>query len=221
MWEDQGRQGHGWFGTGTSDTTPDPGVRPATPDDLGRLIAQVAAQHLPRRDRHDFEEFTGQDSGKSLLEAMQVWAEASHLPPAAFRKLVVGPGLTAEGAASLQAMARTLADPSDPAAVAQAGIQLASALRTAGPNNLGYGLSYAQDTALDADANGLVPERVQVSPGTVEVRRPETPTASIGGQSKVECIASCSSYLERPLPFPGSDRNTWSFHRCVSRCMGT
>ena len=78
--------------------------------------------------------------------------------PPAFRKLVVGPGLTAEGAASLQAMARTLADPSDPAALAEAGPQLASALMTAGRGNATYGLSYAQGMALYADAKGLVPD---------------------------------------------------------------
>lgn len=49
-------------------------------------------------------------------------ADASHLFPAAFCKVVVGPGLTTEGAASLQAMTRTLADLSNPAAVADAGV---------------------------------------------------------------------------------------------------
>ena len=53
-----------------------------------------------------------------------MWAGASHLSPAVFRKIVVGPSLTAEGAAPLQPMACTLADPRDLAAVADAGVQL-------------------------------------------------------------------------------------------------
>ena len=162
MWEDQGRQDHG-CGNGTSGNVPDPSPPRATTNDLGRLIASAAVQHLPRYDRHQFEKFTGRDNGRSLLHAMQVWADASHLAPAAFHKLVVGRGLTAQGAASPQAMARTLADPSDPTALAQAGPQLASALMTAGRGNLAYGLSYAQDKALYADANGLVPERLQMA----------------------------------------------------------
>ena len=123
-------------------------------------------QHLPRRDHQQFETFTGRDSGKSLLKAMQVWAEASHLPSPAFRKLVVGRGLTIEGAASLQAMARTLADPRDPAALVQAGPQLAAALLTAGRGNVAYGLSYAQGIALYADAQGFVPDDPTRSPPT-------------------------------------------------------
>ena len=157
MWEDQGRQDHG-CGNGTSGNVPDPSPPRATTNDLGRLIAGAAVQHLPRYDRHQFEKFTGRDNGRSLLHAMQVWADASHLAPAAFHKLVVGRGLTAQGAASLQAMARTLADPNDPTALAQAGPQLASALMTAGRGNVAYGLSYAQDKALYANANGLVPD---------------------------------------------------------------
>ena len=101
MWEDQGRQDHG-CGNGTSGNVPDPAPPRATTEDLARLVVGAAMPHLPRHDRREVEAFTAQDGGKDLLAAMQVWADASHLDPAAFRTLVVGRGLTAEGAASLQ-----------------------------------------------------------------------------------------------------------------------
>jgi hypothetical protein len=35
-----------------------------------------------------------------------------------------------------------------------------------------------------------------------------------------ECIEKCYHLLERPLPYPWSDKNTWDFHRCINECMG-
>lgn len=34
------------------------------------------------------------------------------------------------------------------------------------------------------------------------------------------CVERCYHILERPLPFPGSDKNTSDFHKCVNECMG-
>ena|SRR5689334_8180013 len=38
--------------------------------------------------------------------------------------------------------------------------------------------------------------------------------------TRSDCIEKCYQILERWLPFPGSDRNTWDFHKCVTECMG-
>jgi hypothetical protein len=38
--------------------------------------------------------------------------------------------------------------------------------------------------------------------------------------SKSDCIEKCWRLLERILPHPGSDKNTWDFHKCVNECMG-
>lgn len=38
--------------------------------------------------------------------------------------------------------------------------------------------------------------------------------------SRSDCIEKCYHLLERILPFPGSDKNTWDFHKCVNECMG-
>ena len=36
---------------------------------------------------------------------------------------------------------------------------------------------------------------------------------------KSECIKECLWILDRPETRPGSDRNTWDFHKCVNVCM--
>ena len=136
--------------------------------------------------RTEFERFTGRDGGKTLLAAMRVWAEASHLPPATFRRLVVGPAMTEAGAAALQAMGRTLATPDDPAGLADAGPQLATALTQTGRNGLGYSLSYAQDKALYADANGLVPDCPAGKDGAVAA------TALAGGRPFVVTLPTAA-----------------------------
>lgn len=33
------------------------------------------------------------------------------------------------------------------------------------------------------------------------------------------CLDLCYRLLERPLS-PGSDRNTWDFHKCMNACLG-
>jgi hypothetical protein len=49
---------------------------------------------------------------------------------------------------------------------------------------------------------------------------PDTPAQDVAGsKAKDICIERCYRLLERRLPFPGSDKNLWDFHKCVNNCM--
>jgi hypothetical protein len=39
------------------------------------------------------------------------------------------------------------------------------------------------------------------------------------GEIREQCRDRCWRILERPLPSPGSDLNTWDFHKCVNECL--
>ena|SRR5215469_7546990 len=47
----------------------------------------------------------------------------------------------------------------------------------------------------------------------------DTQIAETRQERKNRCIEQCWRILERWLPRPGSDRNTWDFHQCVNDCM--
>lgn len=180
-WEDQGRQTHGWFGNGTSGTTAASTVPPPDEKEVAKQAARLALTRLPRRMRTDFEEFTGQDGGERMLEAMAIWADAAGMSPAAFSRTVVGPGVSKEGAAALQAMGQSLSDAgADPAAASAAGEHLATALLTMRPSSFSYDLCYAQDQAVYAAANGQVPDRpVPPSPPQAPQAQPPLPTITV------------------------------------------
>lgn len=76
--------------------------------------------------------------------------------------------------------------------------------------------------------SGRLPQSDQILwPGESASRRR---WPQVGGQdspslelaaSRSDCIEKCYHLLERALPFPGSDKNTWDFHKCVNECMAT
>lgn len=80
-WECQGRQEHGWFGTGTCDTGSvetqgDPRLRGPAPDDpVQRMIAVAhgAIGHLPERDRQQYSMWLEHRGKAELNQAMRNW----------------------------------------------------------------------------------------------------------------------------------------------------
>lgn len=65
--------------------------------------------------------------------------------------------------------------------------------------------------------SGFNPTRTQASGGIL--RGPiALDTKADTSAKKDHCIRICSPILDRSQP-PGSDRNTWDFHRCVNACM--
>jgi len=105
---------------------------------------------------------------------------------------------------------------------------------------LGYE-TYGLDGAMEiAAAMGLVPRRERSAPNPQrfswlqQTPRPilfarravmpsDTATTFPSPQlaaTKRECIEKCGQILERPLPAPGRDVNTWDFHKCVNGVYG-
>ncbi len=149
-WEDQGRQYHGWFGSGTSSGGDE--AAPAWPVDIAAVVAAGAAAYLPAGLRGAYEAHLERGGGRDLVRAIPIWAASSALDAATFRARMVGPAMGLTAAESLQAMARLAAAPGGPGDVRAASAHLASALEAGGENWL-YNLTYAKDMAVFAAAN--------------------------------------------------------------------
>lgn len=80
MWEDQGRQEHGWFGNGTSGNEPEAFSKA----DLAE-VAYASVPHLAAGDRARYEGWLHRGGMGALQDAMPVWADGSHMPPDTFR----------------------------------------------------------------------------------------------------------------------------------------
>ena len=165
-WEVQGRQYHQWFGHGTgngADVATAPG-----PGDVAGAVGSAAVAALGARGGA-LARVLAEGGARDLTQALPIWVASSGLAPERFRALLVGNGVGAAGAASLQAMARVLAGAGEgghEAAVAEAGRHLAAALGGEREGRWRYGLNYARDKAVYAAANGflsLVPPFTQTN----------------------------------------------------------
>jgi RHS repeat-associated protein len=86
--------------------------------------------------------------------------------------------------------------------------------------------AYVKNTPLlKTDRNGLA-----IDPKSFATPAPEFPHSAMPhgkvpngtGQycsSSQDCRDKCTPILERPLRFPGSDKNTWDYHKCYNKCM--
>ena len=170
-WEQQGRQYHGWFGTGTSGVDAAPMSRD-TFENRAFTVIRNAASFMPRGLAREYQAFVSRGSGESTLQAMEAWSAAAALPDDRFRKLVAGPDLSATAAASLQAMAREILPSGNTAAASR---HLAAAVMDGGRDNAIYRFAGAQYQAVYAEANGLLPEAppaAVAAPGDAEADRP-------------------------------------------------
>jgi hypothetical protein len=97
-WEDQGRQGHGWFGNGTAPATNSSSEgRAATMFDSANTAQRIdaivhsAVAHMPRGDRHRRSVAFDRSRLERLRTAMTAWMSARSLSQAAFRERFIGP----------------------------------------------------------------------------------------------------------------------------------
>ena len=153
-WEEQGRQYHGRFGSGTSGAAAAPGA-PQSADDHAATVVFGAAALMPLGLAREFQTFVSRGSGESTLQAMDAWAAAAALPGDQFRKLVAGPDMSPAATASLQAMAQEIATSGDMDAASR---HLAAAVMDGGRADAIYRFAGAQYRAAFAEANGLLPD---------------------------------------------------------------
>jgi hypothetical protein len=155
-WIYQGRQAHGWFGSGTApkDAAPEkPGNTPFNLANRVRWVAHGAVAEMPRAQRARFEARLGQGALKSLTEAMSAWVRSAGLDAESFRAHFL-PHAGARAAAQLQVVAAAVGYSSDlrPAMTA-----LAEAVQAIGPDNAPRVLAAAAARAANSAAPAAAP----------------------------------------------------------------
>ena len=74
---------------------------------------------------------------------------------------------------------------------------------------------------IDTDSSGLAKERPRAGESASSANRQgQTQMCQSSGRDYHDCVGECYHLLERPLPFPGSDKNTFDFFKCLNKCMG-
>jgi spore germination cell wall hydrolase CwlJ-like protein len=143
-WECQGRQYHGWFGSGTcADALDAPVLDPATVTD----VAYSAFGYLPQNQRRPYESWLRQGGLKQLASALPGWAAGSGLPRETFRERYFGEhgdGVVAAHAQDAGAELTGLGPRDDGRkARAAAGQSLASLVKAARPEAMGRVMAVA------------------------------------------------------------------------------
>jgi hypothetical protein len=156
-WVYQGRQAHGWFGTGTkpkpdNDTPPERDPADAAlfdPRNLGQRIdyaAYSAIGFADRQDRHHAAFNPDATARARLRNAMATWYGARRLSPDAFRERFLDPSASDKLVDRLRSAARLAAEARSHAELAQAGAALAGAMQRVA-SATGAGSSEAPRTA--------------------------------------------------------------------------
>ena len=108
-WVYQGRQAHGWFGSGTAPkaapaATPSGGA-PTSLAERVLWVAYGALAELPREQRARFETQLARGALDSLTTAMPAWIRSAGPDAESFRQHSFGPYSSAKASAQIQAVA--------------------------------------------------------------------------------------------------------------------
>ncbi len=151
-WECQGRQEHGWFGSGTCGGGADGGIDAAAV----AQVAYAAVGFLPVSQRGGYEGWLNRGGMGQLAATLPAWAAGADMTPEAFRETFFG----AEGSAAVAArahetgadLAAAMPGPAGDAARAWAGRPLAEMVQVVRPEALGRVMAVAQRRAAIAPA---------------------------------------------------------------------
>lgn len=152
-WQDQGRQQHGWFGSGTSGTEPETDTRAAAVK-----IGYAALSHLAAPHRGRYEGWLNRGGLAHIAAVLPGWRAGSSLSDARFHDVFIGP----QGAQSLAGPARkvglALAAPTPEPwdAVQSAGEHFADFVTAARPEAIGRVMASAAAQAETPAALNLV-----------------------------------------------------------------
>ncbi|HJS86306.1 MAG TPA: hypothetical protein VJ779_12675 [Acetobacteraceae bacterium] len=195
-WVYQGRQAHGWFGTGTkpkpdNDTPPERDPADAAlfdPRNLGQRIdyaAYSAIGFADRQDRHHAAFNPDATARARLRNAMATWYGARRLSPNAFRERFLDPSASDKLVDRLRSAARLAAEARSHAELAQAGAALAGAMQRVGFGNWRRFVRGAEDRAIEAVSQGEVPGVVKTSGKSGDIVLSATfspvPSSTVGG----------------------------------------
>ena len=142
-WEDQGRQYHGWFGSGTS-----------LGDEAGATaeVLHLAAAALAPARQEAFERYLGTSGVRELAVSLRLWAASSALSEDGFGQAVVGEAASGTASASLHDAGRAFASGNASAA----GLALARVVAGEGDDGWRYVLRFSRDQGVYSAASGAV-----------------------------------------------------------------
>lgn len=180
-WEYQGRQIHGWFGSGTA-PPPAPAVRAPLDAVLNGMVG--AASGLTRS---RLEGFLAGNGLAQLRMAVSYWAGASDEDPTSFATRVFGPSLGADAAASLRAASVMAAAATTPKAQAAASVALLQVIAAVGLDRLPRILA----ASLDRTAP---PPYIAANPGSF-LGKP-----AVGDGECVTLVKAASAHSMPPTP---------------------
>ena len=171
-WQDQGRQGHGWFGNGHGSAM----LGSGGPVDRAELRARTFAAFEFAMDRlrgaPGQEALPHRTTRDALRDLLPRWAEAATAPPNSFRLRCFGHEADPVDAWAMQRATLAVMAADTHAGLKDAGAELADAMRTVGLPNVPGFLRAAQRQALHGDpAKSLPIQRVADKTPEEEGRR--------------------------------------------------
>jgi hypothetical protein len=169
-WMYQGRQSHGWFGTGTAPKDGDDDVagtnelfRPSNASERVDAAAHLIIASVPRNERGRWS-YAASDAGRDRLKtAVAAWYGASAMSRDAFRTQFLNPYTSDETVDRLRGAARSLIEARSYDDLGEASSKLSAAARQIGPDRwpqfIGSAARQAQEAADRGDVPGII--RVQ------------------------------------------------------------
>ncbi len=240
-WIYQGRQSHGWFGTGTAPTSGS-GEAEAQSDELfqpadsSRRIAYAASSiiiHVPREKRGRWLSAVNDAALEKLQKIVPVWHDAWALSRDAFRTHFLDQYTSDEAVDRLRSVAKAIIDAGTHEELAGAGKGLAAVAMHVGidawPRFLSNALQRAMeasersDAARAADAFTIMrpPQSSRLQPATpsavpegAQSKMPESRLFYADARNRAYCIERCAD-----LALPTRNYGV-AFQRCVATCTG-
>ena len=172
-WVYQGRQSHGWFGTGTAPKDDDPAGRQAPdglfdPANTSQRAAYVAASiigQVSRADRSRWIAALPDTLADDLGTAATAWNGAARVSRDAFRARFLLPGTSDETVDRLRRAAWGIVDGRTPDALAKAGEDLAAVAQGVGPYGWARYVAALRERAVSVASPGAAPGVVLVKDG--------------------------------------------------------
>ena len=170
-WVYQGRQGHGYFGTGTApkddeiDETAGANdlFRPANAGQRVDYVASSLIMHVPRNDRGRWNSAVSDSARANLKTAVAAWYSARSLSRDAFRSQFLDPYTSDEVVDCLRGAAKGMIEGRTHDDLAKAGDDLAAAAQKVGVDRWPRFLGNASHQAVEAVSRGDVPGVVKAS----------------------------------------------------------
>ena len=168
IWVYQGRQGHGYFGTGTAPKDDSAAgandlFRPVNAGQRVDYVASSLIMHVPRNDRGRWNSAVSDSARANLKTAVAAWYGTRSLSRDAFRAQFLDPHTSDEVVDRLRSAAKSMIEGRTHDDLAKAGDDLAAAAQKVGVDSWPRFLGNASHQAVKSVSRGDVPGVVKAS----------------------------------------------------------